>query len=343
MSDASIKPRVDTFDILHKYHNFKEMGVPLFGNFTDKQIKDMVANNTHKLTKDDVVFWQYPIYINKPFQLEKEYISSIHKRGAKVIALIHDVDYLRGWQDSIPEALFFFDGIITPSKNMSEELRSWGIVSPITEMGPYTFITKVHKPSYFSKDVYYCGSTYSWKTSFLSSIDFNLNVYGSIGKKVNLNNKVKYLGELGTNELVSSLTKGYGFIWDEEVSSKTKLKEYLAYNLPYKLSLYIASGIPIICKKHTNVGDFVEKQHIGFTVNSMSEIKLQLLNQTVADYSKYLKNLEYIYKSVVDGKYLWDGICNYLKNYRGFVPKDITPPLNVRIAQKDNTINICAD
>lgn len=339
MTDASIKPRSDISDILQKKHGFKPLGVPLFGKLSKKQINEMARGNTKRLVSGDLVFWQYPNYTNQPAYLEKVFISNIHKHHAKVIAILHDMDFLRGWQDSVAESLKYFDGFISTSKALTDILKSWGIDVPIVEMGPFTYLTQVHKPTYFSRQVYYCGSLYNWKSSFLKTINFPLIVYSSFKSDLPISKNIHLMGSVASKELENRLNSGFGLIWDESVNKKAHLKPYLAYNWPYKLSLYIACGLPVICQKDTNVGNYVEKYHIGYTVASLKEVPAILAKATPVGYGEMLRNIEELRGGVTEGNNVWLGVRKAIKQ----ISNSVSVPTDVKVVSKSGIISVYAD
>lgn len=339
MHDASIKPRSDISDALQKKHGFKRVGVPLFGSFSKSQINNMALRNTKRLTKQDLVFWQYPNYTNQPAYLEETYISYIHRQQAKVIAILHDIDYLRGWQNTRPQNFNYFDGFISTSKALTQILRSWGIKVPIVEMGPFTYLTQYRSPTYFSKNVYYCGSMYTWKTSFLQKIDFPLYVYGTWDSRISLSSKVHILGSVDSNILEQKLNKGFGLVWDDEINKKANIKPYLYYNWPYKLSLYISCDLPVICQKGTNVGNYVDKYQIGYTVKSLDEINRILAKTNIKDYSKMLRNIAKLRSGVVDGDNIWLAVRKIIPP----VVKQTASPIDVKVELRNGIIIIIAE
>ena len=53
---------------------------------------------------------------------------------------------------------------------------------------------------------------------------------------------------------------------------RMRVGEYLRYNASHKLSLYLASGMPVIVWQESGVAAFVNKNHLGLTVNSLEEL-----------------------------------------------------------------------
>ena len=87
-------------------------------------------------------------------------------------------------------------------------------------------------------------------------------------------------------ELPQKIERGFGLVWDgEELDCCSgKFGEYLKYNNPHKLSLYIAAGIPVIVWSKAAVKDFVEREKIGFVVDSVLNIEEQIVNLSDYEY-----------------------------------------------------------
>ena len=70
------------------------------------------------------------------------------------------------------------------------------------------------------------------------------------------------------------------------------------------MSLYISCGLPIITWKEAAIAEFIEKNGIGFAVNSLAEIDDVLGNMTRKEYEKYRNNVLEITRDVRKGEYV---------------------------------------
>ena len=114
---------------------------------------------------------------------------------------------------------------------------------------------------------------------------------------------VEYKGSFKPNEIPYKLDGSFGLIWDGNSidTCAGSVGEYMKYNNPHKLSLYIASGLPVIVWKQAAVAKFVEDNNIGFTVNSLKEIADQIDKLTEEDYKNYLVNIKKLQEKVCNG------------------------------------------
>ena len=84
--------------------------------------------------------------------------------------------------------------------------------------------------------------------------------------------------------------------------------EYLKYNNPHKVSLYIASEMPIIIWEKAALAKFVKDNNIGITVSSLYELPEVLSKVTKQEYQMYKYNLSRLSADVKNGKYLTEAL-----------------------------------
>ena len=84
------------------------------------------------------------------------------------------------------------------------------------------------------------------------------------------------------------IDEDFGLIWDgDSIDGVTGLMgEYMRYNDPHKLSLYMVAHIPVIVWKKSAIAAFVENNNVGFAVNSLAEIDKRIQEITPAEYEK---------------------------------------------------------
>ena len=117
---------------------------------------------------------------------------------------------------------------------------------------------------------------------------------------------LRYQGSYSPTALCEAMNGDFGLIWDgvscEECSGNDG--QYMKINNPHKLSLYISCGLPIITWKEAAIAEFIEKNGIGFAVNSLAEIDDVLGNMTRKEYEKYRNNVLEIMRDVRKGEYV---------------------------------------
>ena len=114
---------------------------------------------------------------------------------------------------------------------------------------------------------------------------------------------IHYHGVFPPEELPVHLMHGFGLVWDgESVDRCTGLYgEYLRYNNPHKLSLYLAAGLPVAIWDEAAEADFVKKHDVGIAVKSLHELANRLSSLTQVDYDRIRGNALEISKKLRDG------------------------------------------
>ena len=233
------------------------------------------------VSHNDYVYFQYPYSVYPLSTI----VQIAKKRGAKIVFIIHDLNFLR-WKDSKDKwtDLNLADYLLVHTNQMAEELRRFGVK---TEMIPITLF------DYYSKDDYrdlaeqakdrniiaFAGNL-NKSELFLKKLQasnippgFSFNLYG-ISPNYNIDEtKLNYQGKF-LSEHTAAILAGWGLVWDGDGidSCSGNLGNYLKVIAPHKLSLYIASGIPVIVWSNSAHAKFVEENEIGFSVNTISEI-----------------------------------------------------------------------
>ena len=104
-------------------------------------------------------------------------------------------------------------------------------------------------------------------------------------------------------------------IWDGQSIDKISglFGEYLRYNNPHKFSLYMATGIPVIVWKESALASFVEKNKVGYTVNSLYELEDIFKKMTKEEYEILVNNVKKIQNKVINGEYILTAVEKVLE------------------------------
>ena len=86
---------------------------------------------------------------------------------------------------------------------------------------------------------------------------------------------VEYKGAFLPNEIPSKLEGSFGLVWDGDSTDGCNgaSGDYIRYNNPHKLSLYISSCLPVIVWSQAAIADFVRQHNIGFCVDKLIDIR----------------------------------------------------------------------
>ena len=136
------------------------------------------------------------------------------------------------------------------------------------------------------------------KSTFLKSIPddigITINCYGRAISRINEFSKSIVYKTSFQPENVSILDGSWGLVWDG-LSLDTcvgDFGDYLKYNSPHKLSLYIVSELPLIVWESSALSSYVKEKGIGITISSIKEIKERISIITDEEYDRILRNVK---------------------------------------------------
>lgn len=269
------------------------------------------------------------LVIQHPLPLPPFYLKMaglIKKRhDIKLEFLIHDIDSLRRIRlDDLEmvklrdELMYkYADKIIAHNDRMKQYLiEKCGIQEEkIIKLELFDYICEDTSLSDITEDrchVIIAGNLLKEKTGYiykLISKDFKnigINLYG-VGWDESADNKCgKYMGSYNPDELPLKLEGKYGLVWDgqETDSCKGTVGEYLKYNNPHKVSLYIAAQKPVIIWEKAALASFVKDNNIGITVDNLENLENVISNVTEEQYNEFKTNIKALSKNVQAGAYL---------------------------------------
>ncbi len=290
---------------------------------THTTISNVIAGyfNTLKLCmqlkKNDIVFLQYPV--NR--LLMKQMYSMLKKKKVHIITLIHDIDFLRniplgekgveGMRKLELSILSQSEFLICHNPSMIEALKKYGLKSNYISLELFDYLYKGAEATKTGDGaVIVAGNLLEQKAGYIYKLEdesFKLSLYGSnLGENFIYKNG-EYHGSFPPDELIANMAGDYGLVWDgpEIETCSGDYGQYLKINNPHKVSLYMAAGIPVIVWKESALCPFVEKNGVGFGVNSLREIDAEMSKQ---NYKKFVRNISNIQKKVRNGEFLAEAL-----------------------------------
>ncbi len=283
------------------------------------------------LGKGDEVIIQFPI-VNHSVLLAGS-VSKARKRGAKIILLVHDLEILRAAMRGTTSArervrlrleeeslLKNCDGVIVHNRSMKKKLASMGIpASKMTVLGIFDYLAPGTGYARTGRElpVVIAGALVRHKAGYAYDLpgntDFNLYGVGYDGEE---KENVRYLGSFPPAELPQVMEGSFGLVWDGE-STKTcsgTYGEYLRINNPHKVSLYLASGMPVIIWREAALAEFITKNSCGITVASLDEIHDRINAMTPEEYETLRLGTEKIAERLRKGMYTKRAVGRAISN-----------------------------
>lgn len=303
--NASSKAKKDISSILHRL-GYNDLYQPSNKRMIRivQQIKALFF-----IPKDSCLVVQYPSHLPFFYNL----LFSLKKK-CKKIAVVHDVESLRGAMDIKKEIgiLNGFDVIICHNNTMRDYLISKGLKRTIFEIQVFDYLLDrcVKTNQNFEKfSVFFAGnlvkSTFLQKLWQLKGVHFN--IYGAYFEGIEkIKNQVNviYKGAFSPEELIPNIVGGWGLVWDgESLDTCSGLSgEYLKYNNPHKVSMCIVSERPIIIWSQSAMAPYIKEKGIGICVDSLLDIQSTIDSISDADYIEMLKRVKKEKTRLIEGK-----------------------------------------
>ena len=320
---AGVKARDDIEAILGG-QGYEELLIPMLGydRRTAGKVKKVSAHfkvrnvwheKTKHIGKGDTIFIQYPTIEHSLFLASV--LRDIRKRGARIVFLIHDLDYLRyaagGYENMNKmkkkrieieqKALHFGNRIIVHNKSMLEKMVELGYDSrKLVSLDIFDYIIPDQAPDGVPErknertmPVIIAGNLSRLKASYVYNLpdDVQFNLYG-LNYEDSPKDNIFYKGSFMPDELPFNLNGSFGLVWDGESADECSgaFGNYLRINNPHKTSLYLASGIPVIIWKEAALADFVKENNVGILIGSMREIPGIIASMSDEEYQTMKSN-----------------------------------------------------
>ena len=270
------------------------------------------------IRQDDVVLLQYPV---------KKYFSFLcniaHLRGAKTIALIHDLGSFRRKKLTVEKEisrLMHADYVIASNETMKQWLSEHGYRHPLGALGLFDYRSashsQEHQPSGHLRLVY-AGALAMRKNAFLlklaeQELPYELHIYGNRNGLADMKDNPHMIFHPFTpaDTFIQEVEGDFGFVWDgDSLDSCTgNFGEYLRYNSPHKVSFYLRAGLPIIIWSQAAVASVIEHEGIGISIRSISELEERLQSLTSEEIEKMKENVKRISGQLAKGQFLTNAI-----------------------------------
>lgn len=261
---------------------------------------------------------KHPIYKGNTYLRFLKLSKAIKK--IKLVFLIHDIESERMMFDDSSDFYVkdnfmykYADFIIAHNDAMKKFLVSKGVLKDkIVTLSLFDYLATEPQINIFDReaDISVAGNLSESKCKYIYDLidnvkELKIQLYG-VGLSKYYINKCDYKGSFSPENLVHMINSKYGLVWDGTsiYTCNGSTGKYLKINNPHKLSLFIASKVPVIIWKHAAEARFVEENKIGFCVDSLNEIKKIIDMFDVEEYKKMVCNIEKLSKKVRTGFFL---------------------------------------
>lgn len=274
--------------------------------------------------KGDVVVLQYPV---------KKYFSFIcriaHLRGAKTVALIHDLGSMRRkklTEQQEINRLMHADYVIASNEVMKNWLASRGYTHPLGALGlfDYRSATVHHDQPHAGgeRSIVYAGALAMRKNAFILQMpdtisNYELHIYGNRNGLPSLKESPRMVFHdfMPADQFIESVPGDFGFVWDgDSLNSCTgNFGEYLRWNSPHKVSFYVRAGLPIIIWRQAALAGIVEQEGIGVCIDSIEQLNTLLANITEEEMESMRSNVRRVSQKLATGGYFRQAVGQALR------------------------------
>ncbi len=274
------------------------------------------------VSSGDVVLVQYPI--NTYPKVAPFALPALHKmksKGARIIMIIHDLERLRTDSD-VSESKFFSlaDVIICHNDAMKDMLQKSYPSTKFVSLGIFDYLTDAQPVSIQERDgIDIAGNLNPEKSTYVYSLakqfpDADFHLYGP-NFKTDSPEARWYEGSFAPELLPSILHGRFGLVWDGDSTTTCSGAhgEYLKVNNPHKLSLYLASNMPVIIWDQAAEAAFVTRHHIGITASGIADAIEQVNALSPDDYTAIAQSAARIGEQLRSGHFLQTSIDNAMK------------------------------
>ncbi len=287
-----------------RHHN---MVFDFFYTFTS------VMKGVMSLHRGDTLVIQYPM---------KKYYEFVcdmaHRKGVKVVTVIHDLGCFRRKKLTVEremERLAHSDALIVHNPTMHKWLKDHGYQGEMQIIGLFDYLSPApitskrqapNAPGEYS--IFFAGSLTTKHNEFIYMLPEQLKghkfyLYGAGFREDLAKEELVYKGFAADYELMENNLGDFGLSWYGEslTEGKGMIGEYMAYNNPHKILLYLRCNAPVIIGKTAALAPFIEENGIGICVDTLENLGEVLEKVTLEDYKRMQKNVKAMSDKIASG------------------------------------------
>jgi glycosyltransferase involved in cell wall biosynthesis len=312
------------------------INVKLIKNKLIKSLRIFKLLKLFKLNSKDIIVIPHPLGLMHRYI---DVICLIHAiKKFKICYLIHDLSSIRYPSDiscqyvdskMIKDA----DAVIVHNKIMQQYVKNKRQDLKIACLNVFDYLGAVNtKTKRKACTLNVAGNLSEEKAQYLYHAEkinenISINLYGANynDKKVKSSN-FRYFGKFPPEDIPKVFSEGFGLVWDGPSieTCSGNMGNYLRYNNPHKLSLYLSAGLPVVVWEQSATKEFVLENNVGIAVNNINEFYEKYQKITDQDYQLMCHNAEKIAEKLHSGHFLRRAICNINRNNLNCLPENNT-------------------
>lgn len=282
--------------------NYNELGIYYYNVDTDSpaMLSSRLDGIIASVGLGDIVIFQFPTWNGNRF--DEAFVRRLNNyRDLKKIFFVHDMPplmfesnrcLLNRYIDLCNQA----DLIILPSENMADFLRAEGLkVEKNIFHRMWDFEVSIEKMPIpqFRKKINFAGKPDLAKFEFVKKWAYDeveLAVTAEESSWTGGKN-ISFLGWFDNDTLLAHALRnngGFGLVWTND----PYCAEYMKMNANYKLSAYLAAGIPVIINNGLAVKDTIVRKNLGLAVDSLDEAVERICKMDEEQYNRMVTDIE---------------------------------------------------
>lgn len=263
---------------------------------------------TASLENDDTVIIQSPSW--NAVEWDDYFIDHLRLHaGLKIIIFIHDVIPLmfEGNRYLMSKWINYYnkaDLLIVPSQKMFDFLKTQGLQNKkyvIQHMWDHPSQINSVITAQNNKIINFAGNPKDKKFTFVknwSDFDVKLQIFADKedwGQDQNL----EFMGWQDDPILLNTMrtSGGFGLVWSDD----PYWLEYMKLNTSYKLSTYLAAGIPVIVNSDTPEAETIFKKNLGIIADDLGEATRMVKEMTDEQYQQMVASVDQFAKLIRGG------------------------------------------
>ncbi|HFU3707838.1 TPA: hypothetical protein ACGOY7_001436 [Streptococcus suis] len=259
----------------------------------------IISKKVSGISSEDLCVFQYSLYSRGSLIKFAKKLSDVKRK----ILYIHDIASLRELDSDVTavknEISIFnlFNCLIVHNDSMKAWLKKNGVTIPMISLEIFDYLHTINVNRGNINDfrtIVFAGNLD--KSQFLEKLDIqtSISLFGLKTREATYKENIEYLGSKTSTEIPNAIsTFGFGLVWDggDTDACTGMFGEYMKYNNPHKVSLYLSSGLPVIIWDKAALADFITTNRLGIAVSSLDEIDSVVQDISIEEYEEMQKNV----------------------------------------------------
>lgn len=287
----------------------------------------------YSLGKKDILVMQHPYYIGTRYMQHLKIAKKIKK--FKIMIIIHDLESLRGLMPEFRAMFWKLDDImlniadviiahnfqmiqyLIKKRNVEEnKLINLEVFDYLVSSEKLSDKKQTHEKISSETDIALAGNFSPEKSGYVYELlehvrNISFNIYGINFPEDKLHtDTIRYKGAYPPDELPGIIEGRFGLVWDGDsiTTCAGNTGNYMKYNNPHKVSLYIAAGMPILIWKKAALAHYVTSKGIGIEIDNLNHLEQIIKSVTQEDYEKMKKNICELSEKIKSGKQIHEAV-----------------------------------